>query len=65
MAYKMMHEMEKGEYKKAEECGLLPKEVKIYKYMIRINTLDNKNNGAVACNKVAIVYVGEDGLSQS
>ena len=28
MAYKMMHEIEKGEYKKAEECGLLPKEVK-------------------------------------
>ena len=29
------------------------------------NTLDKKNNGAVACNKVAIVYVGEDGLSQN
>ena len=33
--------------------------------MVRNNTLDKKNNGAVACNKVAIVYVGEDGLSQS
>ena len=40
MAYKMMHEIEKGEYKKAEEYGLLPKEVKMYKYMVRNNTLD-------------------------
>ena len=60
-----MHEIERGEYKKAEECGLLPKEVKMYKYMVRNNTLDKKNNGAVACNEVAIVYVGVDGLSQS
>ena len=44
---------------------MLSKEVKIYKYMVRNNTLDKKNNGAVACNEVAIVYVGEDGLSQS
>ena len=33
--------------------------------MVRNNTLDKKNNRAVACNKVAIVYVGEDGHSQS
>ena len=33
--------------------------------MVRNNTLDKKNNGAVACNKVAIVYVGDDGLSRS
>ena len=32
--------------------------------MIRKNTHDKKNNG-VECYKVAIVYVGEDGLSQS
>ena len=31
----------------------------------RNNTLDKKNNGAVACNEVAIVYVDEDGLCQS
>ena len=61
----MMHEIEKEEYKKAEKCELLPKEVKMYKYMVRNNTLDKKNNGAVACNKVAIVYFGEDGLLQS
>ena len=60
-----MHEIEKGEYKKAEECELLPKEVKMYKYMVRNNTHDKQNNGAVACNKVAIVYVGEGGLFQS
>ena len=65
MAYKMMPEIEKGEYKKAEECILLPKEVKMYKCMVRNNTLDKKNNGAVACNKEAIIYVGEDGFSQS
>ena len=65
MAYKRINEIEKGEYKNAEECGLLPKDVKKYKYMVRSNTLDKKNNGAVACNKVSIVYVGEDGLSQS
>ena len=45
MAYKMMHKIEKGEYKKAEECGLLPKEVKTYKYMVRNKTLDKKYNG--------------------
>ena len=33
MAYNMMHETEKGEYKKAEECGLLPIEIKMYNYM--------------------------------
>ena len=60
-----MNEIEKGKYKKAEECGLLLNEVKMYKYMVRNNTLDKKNNGAVACNEVAIVYVGKDGLSQS
>ena len=60
-----MHEIEKGEYTKAEECGLLSKEVKMYNYMVRNNTLDKQNNGAAACNKVAIVYVGKDGLSQS
>ena len=65
MEYKMMHEIEKGEYKKAQKCRLLPKEVKMYKYMVRNNTLDKQNNGAVACNEVAIVYGGEDGLSQS
>ena len=37
----------------------------MYKYIVRNNTLDKKNNAAIACNKVAIVYVGEDGLSQS
>ena len=42
---------------------MLPKKVKMYKYMVRNNTFDKKNNGDVACNKVAIVYVGEDGLS--
>ena len=60
-----MHEIEKGEYKKAKNCGLLPKEVKMYKCMVRNNTLDKKNNGAVACNEVTIVYASEDGLSQS
>ena len=30
---------------------LLPKEVKIY--MVRNNTLNKKNNGAVACNGVS------------
>ena len=44
---------------------IVTEEVKMYKYMVRNNTLDKWNNGAVACNKVAIVYVGEDGLSQS
>ena len=48
MVYKMMHKIEKREYKKVEECGLLPKEVKMYKYMVRNNTVDNKNSGAVA-----------------
>ena len=43
----MMHDIEKGEYKKVQECGLLPKEVKMYKYMVRNNTLDKKNNGTV------------------
>ena len=33
--------------------------------MARNNTLDKKNYGTVACNVVAIVYVGEDGLSQN
>ena len=33
--------------------------------MVRNNALDKKNNGVVAWNNVAIVYVGEDGLSQS
>ena len=33
--------------------------------MLRNNTFDKKYNGAVAYNEVAIVYVGEDGLSQS
>ena len=59
----MMHEIGKAEYKKVEECGLLSKEPKMYKYIVRNNTLDKKNNGA--CNQVSIVYVGEDGLSQS
>ena len=63
MAYKMMHEIEMEEHKKAEKCGSLPKEVKMY--TVRNNTLDKKNNGAVACNEVAIVYVGDDSLSQS
>ena len=63
MAFKMMHEIEEEEYKKAEKCGLISKEVKMY--MVRNNTLDKKNNGAVAYNEVAIVYVAEDGLSQS
>ena len=36
----MIHEIEKGEYKKAEDYGLLPREVKMYKYMARNNTLD-------------------------
>ena len=26
----MMHKIEKEEYKKADKCGLLPKEVKMY-----------------------------------
>ena len=60
-----MNEIEKEDYKKAEECGLLPKEVKMYKYMVRNSTLDKKNNGVVTCNEVAIIYVGEDDLSQS
>ena len=34
-------------------------------YMVRNNTLDKKNNGAVVYNEVAIVYVAEDSLSQS
>ena len=36
-------------------------------YIIRNNTLDKKNNGAVAYvhDEVAIVYAAEDGLSQS
>ena len=63
MAFKMMHEIGKKEYKKAEKCGLIPKEVNMY--MVRNNTLDKKNNGAVAYNEVAILHVGEDGLSQS
>ena len=57
MAFKMVHGIEKEEYKKAEKCGLIPKEVKMY--MVRNDTLDKKNNGAVADNEVAIVYVGE------
>ena len=44
---------------------MLQKEVKMYKHIFRNNTLDKKNNGAVACNEVALVYVGKDGLSQS
>ena len=63
MAFKMMHGIEKEEYKKAEKCGLIPKEVKMY--MVRNNTLDKENNSDVAYNEVAIVYFGEDGLSQS
>ena len=39
MAYKMMHEIDKGEYKKAEDCRLLSKEIKMYKYMVRNNLL--------------------------
>ena len=34
-------------------------------YMVRNNTLDKKNNDAVAYNEVSIVYVAEDSLSQS
>ena len=44
---------------------IITEKVKMYKYMVRNNTLDKKNNGAVICNEVAIVYVGGDGLSQS
>ena len=46
MAYRMMHGIEMEEHKKAEKCGLLPKEVKMY--MVRSNTHDKKNNGVVA-----------------
>ena len=38
----MIHEIEKGEYKKVEKYGLLPKEVKMYKYMVINNTLDKR-----------------------
>ena len=63
MAFEMMHEIKKEEYKKAEKCGLIPKEVKMY--MVGNSTLDKKNNGAVVYNEVAILHVGEDGLSQN
>ena len=32
----------------------------MYKYIVRNNTIDKKNNGAVACNEVAIVCVSEE-----
>ena len=33
--------------------------------MVRNNTFDKKNNRAVACNEVVLVYVAGDGLFQS